>query len=251
MITLEQIAGATKPILVLDYDGTLAPFVIERNRAFPYPGVVEKLNLILSETDTRVIVMTGRSVADFLPLLQLQQSVEVFGCHGTERLGTDGVLKQVALAQKDCEALEKAQNLCKDVLLKDQYEVKPSSIAVHYRGVEETEPFKVLHTAFEEVATTYSMEVHQFDGGFELRFKGVNKGTAINEVIKEYPDRPIAYLGDDNTDEDAFLAIGERGLKVLVHNKPRKTAADMRISPPEELLEFLDHWICYGRNSDC
>jgi trehalose-6-phosphatase len=55
-------------------------------------------------------------------------------------------------------------------------------------------------------------------------------------------DQPVAFLGDDLTDEDAFKVIKGRGLGVLVTEKPRDTAAVTHIAPPEELIDFLDQW---------
>ena len=52
-----------------------------------------------------------------------------------------------------------------------------------------------------------------------------------------------AYLGDDLTDEDAFKAIKGKGIGVLVREEPRKTAADIWIKPPDELLSFLSNWL--------
>ena len=36
---LERLKTANKRMLLLDYDGTLAPFRVDRDHAFPYPGV--------------------------------------------------------------------------------------------------------------------------------------------------------------------------------------------------------------------
>jgi trehalose-phosphatase len=72
----------------------------------------------------------------------------------------------------------------------------------------------------------------------------MNKGVAINKILNEgNSDIPIAYLGDDLTDEDAFRAIGNNGLRVLVRKQTRTTLADIQIIPPGELLKFLDMWI--------
>ena len=57
------------------------------------------------------------------------------------------------------------------------------------------------------------------------------------------PDTVSAYLGDDLTDEDAFDAIKRKGLAVLVRKEERITRADIRLTPPEELLAFLDRWL--------
>ena len=51
------------------------------------------------------------------------------------------------------------------------------------------------------------------------------------------------YLGDDLTDEYAFQQLSNRGLKVLVREEPRETLADIRLTPPDELVCFLGKWI--------
>ena len=65
----------------------------------------------------------------------------------------------------------------------------------------------------------------------------------MHAILGEMPrDAATAYLGDDLTDEDAFKAIGNRGLAVLVRAEHRPTAAHVWIRPPQELLAFLTQW---------
>jgi trehalose 6-phosphate phosphatase len=52
-----------------------------------------------------------------------------------------------------------------------------------------------------------------------------------------------AYLGDDVTDEDAFKALANKGLRALVREQLRETVADIWLIPPVELREFLKRWI--------
>ena len=78
----------------------------------------------------------------------------------------------------------------------------------------------------------------------ELRAADVSKGQAVQKILEEAPDDAmVAYLGDDPTDEDAFKVLDGCGLRVLVRKDYRDTDADVWIRPPEELLDFLDHWI--------
>ncbi len=87
------------------------------------------------------------------------------------------------------------------------------------------------------------LEIHPFNGGLELRCPGRTKGTAIESILDQLAaGEPAAFLGDDLTDEDGFKAIKGRGLSILVNCEPRRTYADLLITPPAELLAFLDRW---------
>ncbi|MBN1102718.1 MAG: hypothetical protein JXL84_04800, partial [Deltaproteobacteria bacterium] len=86
----KNLPDALQRALLLDYDGTLAPFHSDPSRAFPYSGVPEMLNRIMSSGKTRVVVISGRWTKDLLPLLALRRQPEIWGSHGLERLRKDG-----------------------------------------------------------------------------------------------------------------------------------------------------------------
>ena len=91
----------------------------------------------------------------------------------------------------------------------------------------------------------------EFEAGLELR-AGRNKGGAVEAILAEAgagagdrTDCPVAYLGDDLSDESAFRAVrrvGRRGLSVLVRREWRETAAEVWLRPPDELKGFLMKW---------
>ena len=94
------------------------------------------------------------------------------------------------------------------------------------------------------MCSTFCLDYSDFYGGVEFIIPGVIKVTAVNEIFAIYPYQTVgAYLGDDLTDEDAFRALPETALGVLVRKEPGDTAAAVRITPPEGLLAFLDRWI--------
>src|SRR5690554_431273 len=76
---------ADRRVLFLDYDGTLAPFRVQRNEAVPYPGVRRALALLQRGEHTRLVIVSGRACADVLLLLGLDDIPEVWGSHGWER----------------------------------------------------------------------------------------------------------------------------------------------------------------------
>jgi trehalose-6-phosphatase len=50
---------------MLDYDGTLAPFLVDRMHACPYPGVEARLDRI---DRGALVIVTGRSARELLTL---------------------------------------------------------------------------------------------------------------------------------------------------------------------------------------
>src|SRR5262249_30689845 len=66
-----------------------------------------------------------------------------------------------------------------------------------------------------------------------------NKGTAVHWIQQQLgrPDALTIYLGDDITDEDAFMALPE-AISVKV-GKMSRTAADFRLKDPAEVCRFL------------
>jgi trehalose-phosphatase len=98
---------------------------------------------------------------------------------------------------------------------------------------------------FEPLAQMDGLSLLEFEAGLELRV-GRDKGEVVKVLLEETggagPD-PIAYLGDDLTDEAAFRAIKGSGLGVLARRQGRATAADIWLQPPVELREFLKRWL--------
>ena len=94
-----NLASAQKRALMLDYDGTLAPFRVEREKAVPYPGVRETLNRLVSAGRTRVVIISGRRVRDLVPLIGLDVTPEIWGSHGLERLTRDNEYKLIELTE--------------------------------------------------------------------------------------------------------------------------------------------------------
>jgi trehalose-phosphatase len=84
----------------------------------------------------------------------------------------------------------------------------------------------------------------------ELRSIDRTKGTAVEEIFADEPDDvPAAYLGDDLTDEDAFVAVGNKGYSILVRGEVRASFARFWLHPPDKLLDFLDAWIASSQSA--
>lgn len=244
---IQRLRKCTKPVLLLDYDGTLAPFTVERDKALPYPGVMEALQCILRTTKTQVIFVSGRAAHDLVLLLKpYALNCEIWGAHGRERLQPDGTYQQFLNDQEIRGWLDRTKQLLRLKGLGDLLELKPGSLAVHWRGLD-VPAQKAARTAaiaaFAFLRTKTACRAVEFDGGIELLVGSRGKGDVVRAILDELPKgTAIAYLGDDLTDEGAFMALRDIGLTVLVRSEYRPTSAEIWIKPPEELIAFLKDW---------
>jgi trehalose 6-phosphate phosphatase len=237
----------TRPLLMVDYDGTLAPFRVDRYKARPWAGISELLTCIQKQGNTRIVVITGRPAAEIAPLLGIEPALEVWGLHGAERLHVDGRRELSEAPTPARDKLDEIHTRLRHDPLGGLFEEKANAAVMHWRGVPPQKAKlieKQTRELFEPLAREYGLALLEFEAGLELR-AGPEKGDAVRTLLDEQQSdvpQPAAYLGDDITDEAAFHAISGRGLGVLVRREQRETAADIWLRPPEELKSFLLRW---------
>jgi trehalose 6-phosphate phosphatase len=247
---LSHVPKARSRALLLDYDGTLAPFSSNPQQAYPYPEIANALNRIQCETDTRLAIVTGRRASDIPKLLNLT-GLEVWGCHGLERVRPNASDQIARVDARLLAAIETASKLIAAEGLSAFAERKTASIAVHWRGREAMAEsvMRSMRRIWSMIPDRDGLRFAPFESGIEIRPAMRDKGDAVRSIFSEMgPDVAMAYLGDDETDEEAFGALTRRGLNILVRQEYRPTLADTWIKPPGELLAFLSGWIaaCKG-----
>jgi trehalose-phosphatase len=246
---LTRVAGG-RSLLVLDYDGTLAPFHADRMAATPDPALLPALARLATAPRVRLVVLSGRPLAELEQLLALDPLPELWGVHGWEHRLPDGRRDDPPLPASLAAALD-AEQRDLSALGPARLERKVATLALHWRGVEAARA-----RALEErvaprwralASTEPALELRGFDGGLELRAAGRDKGRAMRELLVDEPaGTPSCYVGDDDTDEDAFRALASleepaTALGVLVAAEARPTAAGARISPAAVRL-LLERW---------
>jgi trehalose-phosphatase len=244
---LQDVAAARDRVLILDYDGTIAPSSAHRLRALPYAGVPELLHQIMTQCSTRLIVASGRAAHEVMSLLGMIPPPEIWGTYGAERVYADGRYEEIEVTQDALEVLLKSETSLEREGLSHLLDVKLAAVAVHWRGLSPSEVLPIRTKAYrilEPLAAKSNLVLSEFEDGIEIRLRAANKGIALHGLLSELdPKVPVAYLGDDITDEDAFRVLNDRGLTVLVNSKSRFTAAQISLKPPEELIGFLNAWI--------
>jgi trehalose 6-phosphate phosphatase len=239
--------GAGTGLLLLDYDGTLAPFDPDRWKARPPADIRDALEAILEQGRTRVAFVTGRPARELVAVSGITHSVEVWGCHGREFLDARGNLHLQVIAEDFRRRLLRAEASARAFVPAQCLEAKTGCVAFHGRALppEERIPSELrVRAAWDSLADEGGLLLKSFDGGIEICAPGRTKGDAVADLLQRHPREAgvTAFLGDDLTDEDGFRALRGRGLSILVRDQPRDTLADWTISSHRELADFLGGW---------
>src|SRR5690606_2647584 len=203
-----------RPLLFLDYDGTLAPIVADPAAAVPHaavPGLLPRLHARHpprpappAHAPPPVVLVTGRHLADVAALFEDVPPIRAVGLHGTQTGTLGGDLRH--LLSEDAErALARLRTRVPKgdgVVVED----KGAAFAVHYRHAsDEAAALARLRAWAADVPAVltpiWGKKV------VELRPAATSKGTAVRTIAAEHPGRTPVYLGDDVTDEDAFEAL--------------------------------------------
>jgi trehalose 6-phosphate phosphatase len=188
-----------RALVVVDFDGTLAPIVADRARArLPAPT---RRCLAALAARTPVVVLSGRARADVARRLGGVPLHRVVGNHGAEwdeGPGPAGPRRQVARWRA---ALAGALAGLPGVEIED----KGLSLAVHYRRA--PRPAAARRAILGAVAAL--APAADVTGGkrvVNLGVRGHDKAAALRRLRRRFPARPILFVGDDENDERAFAA---------------------------------------------
>lgn len=230
MSQINAISPAVPQLAIFtDFDGTLVELAETPDAVQVDDTLAAQIQRAINELDSAFAVLTGREIADidkFLAPLHLP----IAGAHGTQRRRADGFVETVDPAAvlgaeeigRSVEALVQANP---GLLL----EPKEGAVALHYRQAPELED--AVRIAMEEAV--HGVPDFTLVPGkmvLEARPRAASKGEALRAFMREEPfiGRTPIFIGDDVTDEDAFIAAQDLG-GVGIKLGDGETAARMRI----------------------
>jgi len=244
---VQEIArGGDRLAVFFDYDGTLTPIVSHPEDAWLSESMRQTLQSLAARMP--VAVLSGRDLDDVRGRV-LVDGIVYAGSHGFDIAGAGGLRRELGAAYLPVlDAAETELREALDEIPDAQLERKHFSVAAHYRNVNENDASKVA-LAVDAVAARHR-ELRKMDGKkvYELLPDiDWNKGKAVLWLLETLElERGKAlpiYIGDDRTDEDAFLALKKGGVAILVSEQPQVTAANYCLSGPEEVERFLGELI--------
>jgi trehalose-phosphatase len=236
----------------LDYDGTLTPIVDRPEDAVISESMRDAVKRLARRCS--VCVVSGRDRAVVQRLMGLDDLI-VAGSHGFDIWSPAGGTIQRRVAEGYGPLLEEVAAVLRnrvEAVPGALVEPKASSVALHYRLVEEAHRGRVT-AIVDELLSSHPGELKVTPGKmvYELQPNvDWDKGKAVLHLLEALGldgDAVVPlYVGDDITDEDAFAALAGRGVGILVVDPDdpevdgRTTHAEFVLRNPREVRDLID-----------
>ncbi|MDB5727119.1 MAG: otsB [Noviherbaspirillum sp.] len=221
----ERFDAIVKPgiLCAFDFDGTLSPIVAQPDRASLAPDLMREL--IELSAYAPVAIITGRSVEDLRSRLGFKADY-IIGNHGLEGLpgweGRSEHYEKLSAGWRD----QLSAALRRHGFQESQIwiENKRYSLSLHYRLAHDRD---ALGTRLAKVLETLTPAPRVVAGKYIFNLlpeEMINKGTALEQLMRVTGATSAIYVGDDVTDEDVFRLRRTDVLSVRVEPEAESAA---------------------------
>jgi trehalose 6-phosphate synthase len=236
--------------LLLDLDGTMVPFAESPEKAMLDDAGIALLRQ-LTEAGVHVVIVSGRPQ----PLIERERErlreLWWIAEHGTwTHFGTEWIGPSEAVMPELHSLLAVLRDSTQTPGLR--VELKSHSVCVHWRLVPTPLRDGVI-TAVELICDEWletQPAFERLDGVemLEIRNRSAHKGRGVVRVREQRPVGLFIAIGDDETDEDMFAALGPDDVAITVRNgRRRQTRAQYSLPDPAAVRELL-WWIVDARS---
>jgi trehalose 6-phosphate synthase/phosphatase len=238
----EGYRNAAKRLILLDYDGTLAPFTKIPSQAIPGKQVLKYLENLSADPKNYVVIISGRD-ANTLQNWMGHLPIAFVAEHGVFLKHKGGEWE--AQTTLSSEWKEEVRPMLKSYVTRcagSLIEEKENTLSWHYRNTHPGLGFvrsrELLNNLLQLTANT---PIQVIDGNkvLEVRLTGVDKGVTAQKMINYYNPDFILCIGDDTTDEDMFKVVAGKGFTVRIGSG--STSANYNILTQGEVLPFLEN----------
>jgi alpha,alpha-trehalase len=247
---VKELVATRRPVVFLDFDGTLSDIVEHPDAATLVDGADEAVRALAARCP--VAVVSGRDLADVRERVKVD-GVWYAGSHGMELLAPDGTHHEIVAAGGVRDTLAHAAGRLAEEL-RDipgiAVEHKGFALAVHYRNADSGDVNRVI-AATRELARSEGLRITAGRKVIQLRPRiDGGAGTTLNWLLQHIVGSDGAdpgavlpiYIGDDITDEDAFDAVQFDGVGIVVRHDEhgdRASAALFSLESPSAVAEFV------------
>ncbi|QQT33375.1 bifunctional alpha,alpha-trehalose-phosphate synthase (UDP-forming)/trehalose-phosphatase [Sphingobacterium multivorum] len=240
----ERYSKSSNRLFFLDYDGTLVKFQNHAQKATPTTLLYNLLDNIISDPLNTLVIISGRSQESLSSWFD-GRSYYLVAEHGIwSNFPNFNWSYKKGLALHWMPEVKKLMEKLADQTPGAYIEVKPYSLAWHYRKVElglgelkATELKEILNPMLND----YGLQLLDGNAVIEVKNTEVNKGKAALEIAGHIKADFMLAIGDDITDEDLFKYLPQSTISIKVGSN--KSAAKYYLDEQEDVLQFLNQLI--------
>ena len=222
--------AASNVLVAFDYDGTLAPIAPSPAAARMRPATRRLLAAVARRYPC--VVLSGRPIEDLTRRLRRIPVWHLMGDHGYESWGN--TRETSAHVREWVAQLRTRLPAARGLVV----EAKRHSVTIHYRHVRDKQ--RVVAAALEAAR---HLEGARVVGGAEalnlIPRGGPDKGVALQQARRVFACDTAIYVGDDDTDEDAFGSAGPDRLLSIRVGARRPSAAEYRLKSQVDIDRLL------------
>ncbi len=241
---VNQFSQSNRRCVLLDYDGTLAPFQKLPSLAIPGKETLQLLRDLSKDEKNEVVVISGRD-NDILEKWLGHLPITLVAEHGAfiKYKGEDWE-QQVSQSNDWKEEIRPLLNLFVTRCAGSFIEEKKNTLVWHYRNTDPDLGFvrsRELRNSLLQLTTNTALQVLDGNRVIEVRLIGVDKGATTLKILQRFsPDFSIC-LGDDTTDEDMFRILKDKGSTIKIGHGT--TAAQYVLAAQTDVLPLLKKFL--------
>jgi len=237
---LSAYAVAKKRLLLLDYDGTLAPFTNDYRDTEPGKQILSLLEALQADPRNHVVLISGRS-ADHLSSWFGQLHINLVAEHGAaiRRQRSRTWLITTKAETKWKRAVEPILEKYTALTPRARLEYKPHSMVWHYRASPAYSAQKhavTIKRLLKPIVKTYGVKIFQGNKILEIKDPHISKGATAQRWLRHRYDFTLA-IGDDFTDEELFAVVPESAYSIKVGRG--RTKARFRLQNYQDVRQLL------------
>jgi len=229
--------------LFLDVDGTLLDIAERPEYVMADPGLVVTLQEVAKTLGGAMALISGRQITEINRIFHPAR-FPASGAHGAEYQDSAGRSRNKSVKSLPAAVVREIQAFAdshRELLL----EHKQFGVALHYRQGPKLQ--SKCHETMNSVAGRVEDDFRLIDGKmvYELTPRSLDKGVAVAEFLGADPfrgRRPV-YVGDDTTDEDAFIATNRLSGTSIRVGRAQKTQASFVLEDVDAVRRWLEQII--------
>ncbi|WP_149276135.1 bifunctional alpha,alpha-trehalose-phosphate synthase (UDP-forming)/trehalose-phosphatase [Pareuzebyella sediminis] len=233
-----------KRLLFIDYDGTLAGFHKDPQKASPDDELYELLDRIDAQEHTDMYLISGRDKETFSKWF-MPKKYNMIVEHGVWISEGGEEFRMLENVKKDW--MEKIQPVLESFVDRTPgsfIEEKNYSLAWHYRNTDPDFGQKranELNTVLTSLIGTDDLSVLNGNKVMEIKSSNVNKGRAAMRIFAQDDYEFVFAIGDDWTDEFMFQELPETAITVKVGRQ--KTQAKYYVDSIKNVRALLGRFV--------